>query len=116
MNPEIGRYLEGRLLPTINLIKSVYDYAVGQGPDVVASVQGRELCFFRGEPSGAGFLRVLPAELWLTLAFPRGEEIPDPLKRLKGPRGARKQALVRDSTELDYYMRRVIDAAYAQEG
>lgn len=116
MNPEIGRYLEGRLLVTQNLIKTVYDYALGQGRDVEVKVEGRELAFRRGESAGAGFLRVLPAELWLTLSFPRGGEIPDPLGRLKGPRGARKQCLVRDSSELDLYARRLIDAAYAQEG
>ncbi len=116
MNPEIGRYLEGRLLVTQNLIKTVYDYALGQGKDVVAEVQGRELVFHADEPNGPGFLRVLPAELWLTLSFPRGGEIPDPLKRLKGPRGARLHTLVRDSSELDLYLRRMIDAAYAQEG
>ena len=96
MNPEIGRYLEGRLLVTQNLIKTVYDYAMGQGPKVVAEV--------------------LPAELWLTLSFPRGGEIPDPLKRLKGPKGTRLRTLVRDSSELDLYLRRMIDAAHAQEG
>ncbi len=114
MEPTVGRYLEGRMLETVNLIKTVYDIGLGQGKDVNVWIDGLELVFGRKEPGeGGGFLRILPHEVNITLAFPRGHEIPDPQKRTKGVHGSRKSMLVRHIGDLDPYTRRMVDAAYA---
>jgi len=114
MREDIGRYLEGRLHDTQQLIKIVYDIATGQGRDVNAWVEGRELVFGRKEPGkGTGFLRLLPSEVSLTISFPRGHELPDPLKRARGVRGSRTKLTIRTTSDLDSYVRRMIDAAYA---
>lgn len=44
MESEIGRYLEGRLLPAINLIKLIHDLGTGAGYDVSAWIDGRSSC------------------------------------------------------------------------
>lgn len=115
MRPDVGRYLEGRLFETVNLIKAIYDLALGEGKDVVAAVDGRELVFYRGEASGAGFLRILPAETSITAAFPRGARLFDPGKRLKGVPGSRLRIMLRSQQDIDPYVRRLIDNAYAIE-
>lgn len=117
MRSDIGRFLEGRILETVNLIKAVYDIASGEGPEVSAWVHGRELVFGKGEEGqGSGFVRVLPADTMITLTFPRGSELFDPAKRLKGmPPTASRRLNIRATIELDMYVRRLIDAAYALE-
>ncbi len=116
MREDIGRFFEGHILETVNLIKSVYDIATGQGADVSVWVHGRELVFARGEPgSGPGFVRVLPADTMITVAFPRGMYIFDPKKRMKGVPGSRTRVVIRATMELDSYVRRLIEAAYALE-
>lgn len=102
------------MLDTINLVKTVYDIGTGAGKDVSAWIDGRELVFGRKEPGeGAGFLRVLPHEVTITISFPRGHEIPDPQKRTRGVPGSRTHMTVRHIGDLDAYTRRIIDAAYA---
>lgn len=117
MESEIGRYLEGRLLPAINLIKLIHDLGTGAGYDVSAWIDGRQLVFTRDVPgSGRGFLRLIPQESSIILCFPRGHEILDPKKRAKGPPGSETRLLVRDPSDVDGYVRRMIDAAYSLEG
>ena len=114
MRPDIGRYLEGRMLETIQLIKTAYDLATGQGKDVAAWIDGVELVFGRkGEGEGSGFVRVHPSEVTITLSFPRGTEIPDPQNRARGVPGSRTKMLIRHAGDLDVYVRRMIDTAYA---
>lgn len=116
MRPDIGRFLEGRLLSTVQLLKAIYDIGTGEGDDVSVWIDGRELVFGKGEPStGRGFLRAIPQETSVILAFPRGHELLDPLKRAKGPRGSETRMFIRHASELDPYVRRMIDAAYHLE-
>jgi hypothetical protein len=115
MRTDIGRFLEGRLLPTINLIKTIYDTGLGAGKDVTAWIDGRELVFSKGEDKGRGFMRAIPLETSVTLCFPRGHELLDPKKRAKGARGSETRVLIRDQMDLDLYIRRMIDAAYSVE-
>lgn len=112
MRIDIGRFLEGRLLETVNLIKAVYDLATGEGKDVEAFVHGRELVFARREPTGAGFVRLLPQETSVVISFPRGPELFDPGKRLRGFPTARRSLTLRSTMQLDPYVRRLIDEAY----
>jgi hypothetical protein len=113
MRTDIGRFFEGRLLDTIKLLQTIYDVGCGAGRDVNAWVDGRELVFSRGEESkGRGFLRVTPGETNATICFPRGHELLDPLKRAKGPRGSETRMTIMHPSELDSYVRRMIDAAY----
>lgn len=117
MRTDIGRFLEGRLLPTINLIKAIYDTALGAGHDVEARIDGRELMFAKGDAQGGrGFMRLTPHETSVTIAFPRGHELLDPKKRARGARGSETRVLLRDQADLDLYIRRMIDAAYSLEG
>lgn len=117
MRPDIGRYLEGRLLSTINLIKLIYDTGLGAGRDVEVWIDGRELVFSKGEGGkGRGFMRVIPFETSLNLCFPRGHELLDPKKRAKGAKGSETRVLIRDQADLDLYIRRMIDSAYSIEG
>jgi hypothetical protein len=115
MRPDVGRFLEGRLLETQLLIKSIYDLATGEGKDVVAAIDGRELVFRRGEAATPGFLRVLPAATSVTIGFPKGPSLFDPGKRLKGVANARRSLVLRSSMDLDPYVRRLIDEAYRIE-
>jgi hypothetical protein len=116
MREDIGRFLEGRLLPTINLIKTIYDVGLGAGKDVEAWLDGRELVFSKGHGGhNRGFLRLTPMETAVTIAFPRGHELLDPKKRAKGARGSETRMLIRDQADLDLYVRRMIDAAYSIE-
>lgn len=116
MKEDIGRYLDGRLFETVQLIKIIYDLATGEGRDVIAQVDGRELVFHRGEPKGAGFVRLLPAETSVTLSFPLGARLFDPGKRLKGVPGSRLRITLRGKQDVDPYVRRLVDNAYAIEG
>ena len=116
MRPDIGRYLEGRMLEQIQLIKTIYDAATGAGSDVNVWIDGRELVFGKGEAAaGPGFMRVIPGEVMVTIAFPRGHEIPDPKKQFKGPRHSRTTRAVSHYSEVNVYVRRMIDASYAIE-
>jgi hypothetical protein len=116
MRPDVGRFLEGRLLETINLIKTIYDTALGAGPDVEAWIDGRELVFSKGQAGhGRGFLRAIPHETAVTIAFPRGHELLDPKKRARGAKGSETRMLIRDQADFDLYVRRMLDAAYSIE-
>ncbi len=115
MNPEIGRYLEGWHLDTIKLISALYDMAMGQGRDVTAWIDGRELVFTREEPgSDRGFVRLIPSEAHVIVAFPAGDRLFDPRKRLKGPARSQKSLVLGYAGEIDLDVRRLIDAAYAE--
>jgi hypothetical protein len=117
MRSDIGRFFEGRLLETIKLLQTIYDAGCGAGHDVSAWIDGRELVFSKGEAGkGRGFLRVTPNETSATVCFPRGHELLDPLKRAKGPRGSETRMMVFHPSEIDAYVRRMIDAAYHLEG
>ncbi len=117
MESEIGRYLEGRLHETQQLLRTIYDLGLGQGKDACAWIDGREMAFGRGEPRrNRGFLRVIPGEVAVVLAFPRGHELFDPKKKTKGPRGSQTSMSITHATQLDLYVRRLIDAAYAMDG
>lgn len=117
MRWDLGKFFEGRLLATIQILKTIYDVATGTGEDVAVWVEGRELVFGKGEPkSGRGFLRAIPGEASVTIAFPRGHQILDPLKRARGPAGSQTQMILRHPSDLDVYVRRMIDAAYQLEG
>jgi hypothetical protein len=114
MESELGRYFEGRRLETTMLLKQVHDLALGTGRDVTVWIDGRELVFGRGAPRrGRGFLRVVPGEVQLVLAFPRGHELFDPKQRARGPRGSQTQLTIGHAIDLDPYVRRMIDSAYA---
>jgi hypothetical protein len=110
---DIGRFYEGRLFETVNLIKNALEVATGVGYDVEVWIHGRELVFGRGEAEqGVGFLRILPGEASITLSFPRGGEVFDPQKRMKGVPGSRTRLVVRNAGDIDSYARRLIEAAY----
>ena len=113
MESEIGRYFEGRLLDTQRLLRALYDLGLGQGPDVHVWIDGRELVFGRNASgAGRGFLRVVPGEVTVVLAFPRGDAIMDPAKRAKGPRGGQTAMTITHASGLDPYVRRMIGSAY----
>lgn len=117
MEPEVGRYLEGRFLETQQLLRVLYDLAHGQGRDVSVWIDGREMVFGRGEPRrNRGFLRVIPSEVSVVLAFPRGHELFDPKKKTKGPVGSQTSTTITHSTQLDAYVRRLVDQAYNLDG
>jgi hypothetical protein len=114
MREDIGRFIEGYLLETTNLIITVYDCALGTGPDAQVFIEGRELVFSRAERGeGPGFLRLLPAEASLTLSFPRGQSLYDPRKRMRGVPNSRTRLTVRGMGDLDAYARRLIEEAYS---
>ncbi len=114
MNPEIGRYFEGWHLDTIKILKSLYDMALGQGRDVKVWIDGRELVFTKQEPgTDRGFLRLIPSEAHVIVAFPAGDRLFDPRKRLKGPARSQKSLVLGYAGEIDLDVRRLIDAAYA---
>ena len=117
MESTIGRYFEGRLLETQQLLRFIYDVAHGQGGDVCVWIDGREMVFGRGDPQrNRGFLRVTPGEVAVTLGFPQGSQLFDPKKRAKGPAGAQTSLSITHSTQLDLYVRRLVDQAYALDG
>lgn len=117
MESEIGRYFEGRFLETQQLLRAIYDMAYGHGGDVVVWIDGREMVFGRGEVRrNRGFLRVIPMEVAVLLAFPRGGELFDPKKITKGPAGSQTSASITHSTQLDAYLRRLVEQAYALDG
>ena len=117
MESEVGRYLEGRLLESQQLLRAIYDMALGQGRDACVWIDGRELVFGRGEPRrNRGFLRVIPGEVAAVLAFPAGHRIMDPKKRAKGPVGSQTSLSLTHASQLDAYLRRMVESAYAQDG
>lgn len=117
MRTDLGRFFEGRLLETIKLLKAIHDVATGAGPDVSVWIDGRQMVFGRGEPrTGRGFLRVMPGETNAIVSFPRGHQLHDPGKRAKGPSGSETRMTLGHLGDLDPYVRRMIDAAYALEG
>ena len=116
MNSELGRYFEGRRLETQKLLRALYDVGDGQGSDVDVWVDGRELVFGRGAAAGRGFMRIIPAEIRVVVAFPRGHELFDPQSRLKGPPGSQMSLMLGHGFEIDAYVRRLIESAYALGG
>ncbi len=116
VEPALGRFFEGRLLGTTRLLKQLYDLALGQGRDVQAGLEGQELVFGRGAPrQGRGFLRLLPGDAHVVLAFPRAPELLDPQRRLRGPRGSQAQLVLTVAGGLDPYVRRLVESAHALE-
>jgi hypothetical protein len=116
MRADLGRFFEGHLLETVNVMKTVYDAAVGAGRDVGVWIDGRELVFGRGaEQSGRGFLRMIPGEASVVIAFPNGSQLLDKQKRLRGYPGAQSKMTVAHPSDVDIYVRRLIDSAYALE-
>ncbi len=117
MRADIGRFLEGRLLETINVMKAVYDAGTGAGKDVNVWIDGRELVFGKSaEEAGRGFLRLIPGEVSVVIAFPKGSEILDPKKRARGYPGSQTKMTLSHPSDLDTYVRRMIDVAYALDG
>lgn len=114
MNPEIGRFLEGRTLETQKLIRMLMDLAEGLGR-VETEVQGRELVFRLGA-GDRGFLRLTPAETSVRLGFPRGSELFDPKDKLQGAPGFQLGLTVRDQADVDGYVRRLIEDAHRVDG
>ena len=115
MQGELGRFFEGRLREVTDMMLVLHDYCVGQGKEVKVTLEGTEMVF-RTKDDGFGFLRVLPMEVTVMVSFPRGHEIPDPKERTKGPVNSRKKMIARTTADIDLYIRRMIDAAYAIEG
>lgn len=116
MESTLGRYFESLSFEQRSLLKMMLDFVEGQGADVRAEVAGRELVFHRGEGTGRGFIRLLPMATQLRLAFPRGSELFDPSAKLSGPAGLEQSLSVRDEADVDGYVRRMVDSAYALEG
>ena len=117
MRPDLGRFFEGRLLETVNLMKTVYDAATGTGKDVSVWIDGRELVFGKGDDQTTrGFLRMIPLEATVVVAFPKGNQILDPQKRARGYPGSQTKMTLAHASDVDVYVRRMIEAAYALEG
>jgi hypothetical protein len=113
MRSDIGRYFSGRLLPTIKLLQALFDVGTGAGYDVDCWIDGREMVFGRGEPGeGQGFLRVTPLEATVILSFPNGDRLFDPRKRGSGPPNSQKRIMIGHPSEIDFYVRRLIEEAY----
>jgi hypothetical protein len=114
MRADLGRFFEGRLLETVNVMKTVYDAATGAGRDVNVWIDGRELVFGRSQDqTGRGFLRIIPGEATIVIAFPQGSQILDKQKRTRGYPGSQKTMTLAHPSDVDTYVRRMIDAAYA---
>ncbi|MBK6686954.1 MAG: hypothetical protein IPG45_20975 [Deltaproteobacteria bacterium] len=112
MESEIGRYFEGRLLETQKMMRATYDLAMGTAKDVVVWIDGRELVFGKGQPrQGRGFLRLIPGEVRIVLAFPNAPALFDPKKVLKGPKGSQASVSIGYVAELDTYLRRLVEQA-----
>ena len=113
MNFELGRFFEGHLHEVTQMLRVLHDFCTGQGADVNAWVDGRQLVFGTGTPhESAGFLRCLPHGVSVTISFPRGADLNDPAGRAKGVLGSRTKLTIRTTADLDAYVRRMIDAAY----
>jgi hypothetical protein len=115
MRSDLGRFFEGHILETVNVMKTIYDAGTGAGKDVSVSIDGRELVFTKGDAGGRGFLRMIPGEVAVRIAFPKGSLVFDPEKRAKGYPGSQTSFSVAHPSEIDTYVRRMIDAAYALE-
>jgi len=100
-------------METQRLLKALYDLSLGEGKDVVPFLEGRELVMARGEAKGNGFLRFLPEETGVTISFPMGASMFDPGKRMKSSGGSRTRMRLRSLLDLDPYVRRLMDQAYA---
>ena len=117
MESEIGRYFEGRMLEQQQLLRTIYDLAFGHGADVCVWIDGRELVFGRGDPRrNRGFLRVVPGEVAVVLGFPQGSQLFDPKKKTRGPAGSQTSTSITHATQLDAYVRRLVEQAYALDG
>lgn len=117
MQSEIGRYFEGRLLEQQQLLRAVYDLAHGNGGDVCVWIDGREMVFGRGDPRrNRGFLRVIPGEVAVLLAFPQGHQLFDPKKKTRGPAGSQTSTSITHASQLDAYVRRLVEQAYTLDG
>lgn len=116
MESEIGRYFEGRLLDTQRVLRALYDLGLGQGSDTQVWIDGRELVFGKGEVGqGRGYMRLIPAEAVVTIAFPKGYALLDPQRRTHGAPGSQTVLVVGHASDLDPYVRRLVAAAYALE-
>lgn len=116
MQPEIGRYFGDLLFETQKTLKALYELGTGQGKDVNSWIDGRELVIGRGEAKeGRGFVRLLPIEALVILAFPRGSELLDPKKKLQGLAGSQLSMALSSPYEVDTYVRRLVDTAYSIE-
>ena len=113
VNSELGRYFEGRLLDTQKLLRALYDVGTSPGADVNVWVDGRELVFGRSpDAAGRGFMRIIPSEVRVVIAFPKGAELFDPAGRLSGPPNSQKSLSLGHVFEIDPQVRRMIEAAY----
>ncbi len=116
MESELGRNFQDRLLDQQKLLRALYDLAYGCGADVSCWVQGRELVFGRGEKeSGRGFVRLIPLDVMVMCAFPRGDRLFDPTNRLQGPQVGQRSLTLMHHHEIDPHVRRILHAAYAAE-
>lgn len=113
MRADLGRYFESHGMEIQRLLKALYDMGLGQGKDVVFFLEGRELVLARGEPKGYGFVRFLPEETGVTISFPSGAQLFDPAKRMRGFPGSRTRVTLRSLLDMDPYVRRLVDQAYA---
>ena len=116
MRSDVGRYFEGRLLETIRLLRALYDVATGVGAEVEVGVEGRELVFrCASREGGRGFLRVTAKETSALVVFPDGRDLLDPERRLRGAYGRGRTLVVSSASEVDTYVRRLIEAAYGAD-
>ena len=116
MQSDIGRFLQELHLDTQKTIRVVYDACFGQGADVSIWIEGKELVFGnKGENTGMGFIRVRPLNMTVILSFPRGHEIPDPQKKMSGVINSAMRMTLHWPSDVNTYVRRLIDVAYALE-
>jgi hypothetical protein len=114
MRDDLGRFFEGRLLETITVMKTVYDAATGAGADVNVWIDGREMVFGKSkEATSRGFLRMIPGEATVVIAFPKGNQILDKQKRTKGYPGSQMRMTLAHPSDVDTYVRRMIEVACA---
>ena len=116
MQSDIGRFLESHRLEMQQLIRVVYDACCGQGKNVAAKLQGKELAFSTEEDGDDfGFVRLMPLATSAILSFPRGHEIPDPQGRTNGAVNSRTSMTLYYASDVDVYVRRMIGIAYTLE-